>query len=151
MDRHLDRLGQLNQEVEERLKGRTRDDAQWLLDCAGLPGVGDVTAWTSCALKWDFDRFRSGKQLARFCGLTPRNASSGARQADAGLIHACNKVASRRVDRSPVIGSSVTIRATWHLARQLRARGKAGSVIAATWPTVGCGGLYHEMKTCRAA
>lgn len=37
-----------------------------------------------------FDRFRSGKQLARCCGLTPRNASSGARQADAGLIHACN-------------------------------------------------------------
>ncbi len=33
-----------------------------------------------------FDRFGSGKQLARFCGLSPRNASSGTRQADAGLV-----------------------------------------------------------------
>jgi len=35
-----------------------------------------------------FDRFRTGKQMARFCGLSPHNASSGARQADAGLIRA---------------------------------------------------------------
>ncbi len=36
------------------------------------------------------DRLQSGKQLARFCGVTPRNASSGKRQADAGLIRAGN-------------------------------------------------------------
>ena len=35
-----------------------------------------------------FDRFDTGKQLSRFCGVTPRNASSGNRQADAGLIKA---------------------------------------------------------------
>jgi transposase len=37
-----------------------------------------------------FDRFDTGKQLARFCCVTPRNTSSGARQADAGLIRAGN-------------------------------------------------------------
>jgi transposase len=37
-----------------------------------------------------FDRLQSGKQLSRFCGLSPRNASSGTRQADAGLIRAGN-------------------------------------------------------------
>jgi len=29
------------------------------------------------ALIGDFSRFACGKQLARFCALTPRNASSG--------------------------------------------------------------------------
>jgi hypothetical protein len=37
-----------------------------------------------------FDRFRSGKQRARFCGLTPCNRSSGDKQAAAGLIPAAN-------------------------------------------------------------
>jgi len=35
-----------------------------------------------------FDRFKSGKQLSRYCGVTPCNASSGKRQADAGLVAA---------------------------------------------------------------
>ena len=38
-----------------------------------------------------FDRFRNGKQLARLCGVTPWNASSGERQADAGFIKAGNR------------------------------------------------------------
>lgn len=55
-----------------------------------LAGVGLVTAATMRAEIGRFDRFDTGKQLARFCGVTPRNASSGARQADAGLIRAGN-------------------------------------------------------------
>jgi transposase len=50
-----------------------------------------VTAWVLRAEIGRFDRFRTGKQLSRFCGLSPRNASSGQRQADAGLIKAGNK------------------------------------------------------------
>jgi transposase len=49
---------------------------------------------TACTLRAEigrFDRFRTGKQLARFCGLSPRNAPSGSRQADAGLIRAANQ------------------------------------------------------------
>jgi transposase len=51
-------------------------------------GVGLVTALLLRAIVGRFDRFRSGKQLSRYCGLTPRNASSGKRQADAGLVMA---------------------------------------------------------------
>ena len=53
-----------------------------------LEDVGLITAVTLRAEVGRFDRFDTGKQLARFCGVTPRNASSGARQADAGLIRA---------------------------------------------------------------
>ena len=38
----------------------------------------------------EFSRFQSGKQLARYCGLSPRNASSGERESDSGLIKAGN-------------------------------------------------------------
>ncbi len=37
-----------------------------------------------------FDRFRTGKQLSRYCGVTPYDSSSGKRQADVGLIEAGN-------------------------------------------------------------
>ncbi|MEM6469290.1 MAG: IS110 family transposase [Planctomycetota bacterium] len=50
-----------------------------------------LTALTLRAEIGRFDRFQSGKQLARFCGVTPWNASSGERQADAGLIKAGNR------------------------------------------------------------
>ena len=57
----------------------------------GLRGVGLVTAWALRAEIGRFDRFTTGKQMARYCGLSPRNASSGQRQADAGLIKAGNE------------------------------------------------------------
>jgi len=92
LDRHLETMKALKQQilaVEQLLTQRLNDDplAQRLLQ---LPGVGLVTAATLRAEIGRFDRFRNGKQLARFCGLSPRNASSGQRQADAGLIKAGN-------------------------------------------------------------
>ena len=77
------------QAVEKRVRQTLQDDpiVERLL---ALPGVGLVTAATLRAEVGRFDRFDTGKQLARFCGVTPRNASSGARQADAGLIRAGN-------------------------------------------------------------
>ena len=73
--------------IEKRLTSMLAGDpvATKLLDQSG---VGLVTAATLRAEIGRFDRFRSGKQLARFCAVTPRNASSGQRQADAGLIKA---------------------------------------------------------------
>src|SRR5439155_10936037 len=87
--RELDRAAADLREVEEQLETVTADDP----DVARLqaqPGIGPVTAWTLRAEIGRFDRFRTGKQLARFCGLSPKNASSGQRQADAGLIRAAN-------------------------------------------------------------
>ena len=75
--------------VEKRIRQAIGDDPI-VARLLTLPGVGLVTAGTLRAEVGRFDRFTTGKQLARFCGVTPRNASSGARQADAGLIRAGN-------------------------------------------------------------
>ena len=56
------------------------------------PGIGEVTAWVFRAYIGRFDRFKTAKQLARYCGMSPCNASSGKRKADAGLIDGCNKL-----------------------------------------------------------
>ena len=55
-----------------------------------MDGIGPITAITMRAEIARFERFNTGKQLARYCGLTPRNASSRQRQADAGLVKAGN-------------------------------------------------------------
>jgi transposase len=89
---HYEELLSLDKRIvatELRIKQLTQDDhiVQWLLS---QKGVGLVTASLLRAEIGRVDRFHSGKQLARFCGVTPRNASSGNRQADAGLIRAGN-------------------------------------------------------------
>lgn len=56
------------------------------------PGIGPVTAVTMRAVIGRFDRFLTGKQLSKYCGLSPCNASSGGRQADAGLIASGNDI-----------------------------------------------------------
>lgn len=92
LDQHLARLDQLVREVkavEQRMEEATRDD-QVTQKLRQEKGVGLVTAVTLRAEIGSFDRFQSGKQLARYCAVTPRNASSGKRQADAGLIRAGN-------------------------------------------------------------
>lgn len=152
LDRHLDRLEQLNGDVrvaERRLGEVTKNDVvvQRLLV---FPGVGPVTAWVLRAEVGRFDRFRSGKQLARFCGLTPWNASSGQRQADAGLIRACNTNL-----RSVLIEAGHRLKRydpRWSaLAQRLRQAGKPGSVIVVAVANRWMRWLYHEMKTSQAA
>lgn len=75
--------------VEARIRLSVKDDVI-VARLQQEAGVGLVTAVTMRAEIGQFDRFRNGKQLSRFCGVTPRNASSGNRQADAGLIRAGN-------------------------------------------------------------
>jgi transposase len=146
-DRHLENLRRLAKDiraVEERLHDATRNDriVARLLD---QPGIGDVTAWTLRAEIADFARFRSGKQLARFCGLTPCNASSGSRSADAGLIRA-----ARPQLRATLIELGHRLRRTvprWQtLSRRLKAAGKPGGVIAAAVANRYMRKLFHEMR-----
>lgn len=89
---HLTELNSLIERIkstETQVVEQTKDDPV-IAELLKLNGVGLVTAVTLRAEIGRVDRFVSGKQLARFCGVTPRNASSGARQADAGLIRAGN-------------------------------------------------------------
>jgi transposase len=90
LEDHLGELASLTRRlkaVESQIADRVKDDPI-VAKLMTFQGVGLVTAATMRAEVGDFTRFDTGKQLARFCGVTPRNASSGARQADAGLIKA---------------------------------------------------------------
>jgi transposase len=90
IDRQLPRLVQLGEElkqIEQELKRQTSGDPL-TEKLQAQAGVGLVTAATLRAEIGTLNRFRTGKQLARFCGITPCNASSGKRQADAGLVKA---------------------------------------------------------------
>jgi transposase len=145
MQQRLRRLEWIQQEVrtvEQRLDSVAGSDAtvRWLRT---IRGIGPVTAWTLRAEIGRFDRFRSGKQLARFCGLTPCNRSSGEQQADAGLIRAANPELRR-----------VLIEAAWLLARleprwrqlaeRLKAHGKPSTVAVAAVANRFVRWLYHE-------
>lgn len=78
------------QTIEGRLAATTRKDpiTQRLL---AEKGVGRITAVAMRAEIGDFSRFQKGKQLSRFCGLSPCNRSSGQRQVEAGLVRAGNR------------------------------------------------------------
>ncbi len=145
VDRHLARLKGTVEEivvVEKRLEECTRNDS--LVErLMSQRGIGPVTAWVMRAEIGRFDRFRSGKQLSRFCGLSPRNASSGERQADAGLIKAANtylrttliEAAHRLARHDP----------EWNIrANKMRARGKPGSVVAAAVANRWIRRLFHD-------
>ena len=109
------------------------------------PGIGLITAVTLRAEIGRFERFQSGKQLSRFCSLSPRNASSGNRQADAGLIRAGNPQL-----RAVILQAAHRLKRydpRWRtLALRLRRRGKPGSVIAAAVANRWMRSLYHQVK-----
>ena len=151
VDRHqanLDRLARDIREVERRLVEVTQDDAM-VAKLLTHAGIGLVTACTLRAEIGRFDRFRSGKQVARFCGLTPRNASSGERQADAGLIFACN-----RQLRATIVEAAqrlVRYEPRWRaMAERMKRKGKAYNVIVAAVGNRWMRGLYHEMLSLSA-
>lgn len=132
------------QQVEARLHEATKGDAM-VERLLTLNGVGKVTAWTLRALIGRFDRFTSGKQLARFCAVTPRNSSSGERMADSGMIRAGDPQlkgivveAAHRLKR---------YEPRWEkLAESMRERGKPGSVIVGAVANRWLRWLYHQMK-----
>jgi transposase len=152
LDRQLSQLSYLATEihaVEKRLATLTANDpvVQKLLT---FKGVGLITAITLRAELGRFDRFRNGKQMSRFCGLSPRNASSGQRQADAGLIKAGN--AELRAVLIELAHRLIRYDRRWtKLAMNLRVAGKPGSVIAAAIANRWVRWLHHEMQTIQAA
>lgn len=146
VERHLQHIDELNAEVrrvERRLHAYTAEDqvTQALLD---LPEIGPVTAWVLRAEVGRFDRFNSGKQLARFCGLSPRNASSGQRQADAGLIKAGSSLLrSTLIELAHRVGRLDDRWST--LKRDLRAAGKPANVATAAVANRWVRRLYARM------
>jgi transposase len=146
MDRHLEELVHLSHRIEavhERLEELTGED-RLIQRLLALAGVGLVTAVTIRAEIGRFDRFRNGKQLARFCGLSPRNASSGARQADAGIIKAGNEELRRVLTQAA--HRLIRHELRWQLvAGRLKQQGKCVPVIVAAVANRWVRSLYHQL------
>ena len=148
VQQQLELLEFLNGQIaaaEASIKEATADDPL-VAKLMTLHGVGLVTAVTLRAEIGRFDRFDNGKQLARFCGVTPRNASSGARQADAGLIKAGNPGL-----RQVLI--ELSQRLTWNqksrwgkLAYGMLKRGKPKNVVVAAVANRWVRWLHHEIQ-----
>lgn len=130
--------------IEAQLREATAGDAivQRLME---QPGIGEVTAWTLRAFIGDFGRFKTAKQLARYCGLSPLNASSGNRIAEAGLIEGCNKLL-----RCTIVQAAhrlIRITQRWgKLAATLKRRGKHPCVIVGAVGNRWLRNLHHVMK-----
>lgn len=149
MDRMIRQLAERIAElktIEKRMTEAIADDAicQELLK---QPGVGLITAITLRAEIGRFDRFNNGKQLAKFCGVTPRNASTGKRMADGGLILESNKhlrkvviEAAKRLPRHEP---------KWKEFQQRLRRTKPANVVSAAIANRWIRWLYHQLKDVR--
>jgi transposase len=135
--------------ADAHLREATKDD-KLVERLMTQDGVGEVTAWVLRAYVGDFARFKTAKQLARYCGLSPRNASSGDRTADGGLVDGCNKLL-----RTVVVQAAHRLIRTadrWHgLAEQMRARGKPACVIVGAVGNRWLRGLHHAMRAASPA
>ena len=134
--------------IEKRMQEATADDpvTQKLLD---QDGIGLITAVTMRAAIGRFDRFGSGKQLARFCGVTPCNASSGKRQSDSGLV----KAGSREL-RAVIIQAAQRLPRhveKWQTLKRRLTKTKPANVATAAVANRWLRWLYHQMLTTSAA
>jgi transposase len=134
--------------TEGKLRAATADD-QVIARLRRQSGVGEVTAWVLRAYVGDFGRFKTAKQLARYCGLSPCNASSGGKVADAGLIDGCNKLlrmtivqAAHRLIR--------TVERWGRMSDAMRKRGKPACVVVAAVGNRWLRTLHHAMKEPQA-
>ena len=146
VDDLLDELAHLDGKVakaDARLREATRDDPV-VAKLMEQDGVGEVTAWVLRAYVGDFSRFKTAKQLGRYCGLSPCNASSGGKVADAGLVDGCN-----RLLRATIVQAAHRLVRTvgrWRdLAEQMRARGKPACVIVGAVGNRWVRTLHHAM------
>jgi transposase len=147
----LDKVESLQGElkvVEAYLADLTADD-KFVQKLLSYSGIGLVTAVMLRAELGSMNRFRSGKQVSRFCGLSPRNASSGLKQADAGMIRAGNPQlrailieAAHRLQKCD--------RRWLEFGLELRRRGKPASVIAAAVANRWVRWLHHELLAVQA-
>jgi transposase len=146
LEQHLQRISEFNKQikvVECRLEQHAETDGvvQQLLE---LKSVGLVTAMMIRAEIGRFDRFKNGRQLARYCGLSPRNASSGKRQADAGMIRAGNP--QLRATLIQLGQRLIRQDERWmQLAIRLRNSGKKHNVIVAAVANRWTRWLYHQI------
>jgi transposase len=108
------------------------------------PGIGVITAITMRALIGHFDRFQTGKQLARFCAVCPRNNSSAGKTTTSGLIKAGDALL-----RQVLVEAAhrlMRYEDRWRdMASRLRENGKKTCVIVAAVANRWIRRLFHQM------
>jgi transposase len=148
----LDEIEALQKQLKatEAYLAKLTDQDPFVQRLLSYTGIGLITAVMLRAELGDMNRFRSGKQLSRFCGLSPRNVSSGLKQADAGLIRAGNPTLRAVLIEAPHRLQRCDRR--WaELGGALRKRGKPGSVVAAAVANRWMRWLYHQLRDIQAA
>jgi transposase len=108
------------------------------------PGIGVITAITMRSLIGQFDRFRTGKQLAHFCAVCPRNNSTGGKTTTGGLIKAGDDLL-----RQILIEAAhrlVRHNAEWKaMSDRLKANGKKKCVVVAAVANRWIRRLFYQM------
>lgn len=146
LDRHLSAIERIQQEINEveREMETIFADDPIVRQLSSYRGIGLVTAAILRVEIGRFDRFRTGRQLSHYCGLSPRNASSGQKQADAGLVKTGNT--HLRTALIEAAHRLAQFDERWGiLKRNLRSRGKTGSVAAAAVANRWVRWLYYQM------
>jgi len=135
-------------EVTEEMSESVMDDpvVQQLLS---QPGIGPITAITMRAMIGRFDRFQTGKQLAHFCAVCPRNNSSAGKTTTGGLIKAGDELL-----RQVLIEAAhrlIRHEGRWRdMALRLRDKGKKTCVIVAAVANRWIRWLFHQMVECKS-
>jgi len=143
LDQLKDVMGRIDR-VKDQMEIFTQGDAI-VAYLRTLPCVGPVTSWIMRAFIGEITRFKNGKQLAHYCGLSPGNVSSGKRTADSGLVNSGNTLL-----RATLIELGQRLARTqdrWKAFRQeLKARGKPHCVIIAAIANRFIRAAYYSWK-----
>lgn len=146
LDQELRRLEQAEKdlvELEKRMEEATQGDAV-VAKLKEQPGIGTVTAVTMRAVIGRFDRFKTGKQLSSYCGVTPCNSSSGKRQADSGLVESGNDILRPMlIQLAKRLPRHVPRWKAFHIKMRIT---KGANVTSAAIANRWLRRLYHEMK-----
>lgn len=109
-------------------------------------GIGVISSAVMRAEIGNFSRFKTGKQLSRFCGITPRNISSGEKTADSGLIRAGNPLLKVCIMQGTL--SLIRYDKVWNeFASRLLKKGKPKGVVIAAVANRWIRKLFHQFKT----
>jgi transposase len=163
-------LGSLASELEalgERVKGIEAAILAWHKDneasrrLATIPGVGPITASAIVATITDPSQFRSGRQLAAWIGLVPKQNSSGGKARQVGI----SKQGDRYLRRLLVLGATAVIRhartrttaeAAWLKSLLERRPARLASIAQANktariiWALLARGGVYGAPSSAQA-
>ena len=108
-------------------------------------GIGIVTAAVMRSEIGTFSRFKNGKQLARFCGVSPCNRSSGEIVSDSGLIRSGNPLLKLCI----IQGALALIRYDEHFkefSHKMLARGKPKGVVIAAVANRWIRRLFYQIQ-----